>query len=255
MTALAIFYFAASFVLTAHTIFQFWLFVAARRRRNRGYVAATSPLPFVTVQLPIYNERFVVNRLLAAVARLEYPRDRLAIQVLDDSTDGTTALIETVCARLAAEGVPIEHVRRGDRVAFKAGALQYGLERTQDGLVAVFDADFLPAPNLLRFLVPHFADARVAAVQARWAFANRDESLLTRMQGFYIDVHFAVEQAGRSELDCFVNFNGTAGIWRTSAIRDAGGFAGGRSCSSMTSRSRRSYRPTSARFARSSIAG
>lgn len=225
MTVLAIFYVAASSVLTAHTVFQFWLFIAARRRRfRRQRLEAGTTLPFVTVQLPIYNERFVVKRLLAAVAGLDYPRDRLRIQVLDDSTDDTTTLVAAQCAGLVAEGVPIEHVRRGVRTGFKAGALQYGLEHTQGELIAVFDADFIPPPNLLRLMVPHFADAHVAAVQARWAYANRDESLLTRMQAFYIDVHFGVEQAGRSELECFVNFNGTAGIWRASAIHDAGGW-------------------------------
>jgi hypothetical protein len=221
---LAIAYCALSSVLFVHTVFQFRLLVAARRGRRIATPGARGEWPRVTVQLPIYNERYVAARLLEAIAALDYPRDRLDIQVLDDSTDETTALVAERCRALREQGLAIEHVRRGDRAGFKAGALQYGLERARGELVLLFDADFMPRADFLRETVPHFADPRVAAVQARWTHANRDESLLTRIQGFFLDVHFSVEQVGRRELGCFVNFNGTAGIWRIAAIRDAGGW-------------------------------
>jgi len=222
---LAIAYLASSSVLSVHTLFQFWLFLAARRSRRAATPASAEAWPVITVQLPIFNERYVARRLLETVAALDYPRDRIEIQVLDDSTDDTTALIAQTCRELAAAGHAIEHLRRETRVGFKAGALEYGLARARGELVAMFDADFMPPRDFLKQTVPHFGDGRVAVVQARWGHANREESVLTRIQGFFIDVHFDVEQVGRSTLGCFVNFNGSGGLWRVAAIRDAGGWS------------------------------
>jgi cellulose synthase/poly-beta-1,6-N-acetylglucosamine synthase-like glycosyltransferase len=218
-------YLGLSAVLTIHTGFQFWLMLAARRRRVVVPPAqAGDALPFVTIQLPVYNERYIARHLLDAVARLDYPRDRFEIQVLDDSTDETTELLAAHCKLLAASGLSVSHVRRGTRAGYKAGALAHGLDLARGDLLLLLDADFMPQPDLLRQMTPYLGDPRVCAVQARWAHANRDASLLTRVQAFFIDVHFSVEQVGRSSLGCFVNFNGTAGLWRAAAIRDAGGW-------------------------------
>lgn len=181
-------------------------------------------LPFVTVQVPIYNEMHVVERILDHVAALDYPRDRLEIQVLDDSTDATRQIIDVHVRALAGRGVPIRIVRRSARTGFKAGALREGLVAAQGELVAVFDADFLPRPDFLRRTVPWFEERRLAVVQARWGYVNARQSLLTRIQELFLDVHFTVEQTGRASNGLFANFNGTAGVWRRSAIVDAGGW-------------------------------
>lgn len=181
-------------------------------------------LPRVTVQLPIYNEMHVVTRLLARVAELDYPRDRLEIQVLDDSTDETRSILDLEVDRLRALGLPITLHRRTRRDGFKAGALRDGLVHATGEFIAIFDADFLPERDFLRTLLPHFADARVAVVQARWGYINESQSWLTRIQGFFLDVHFTIEQTARSAGGLFANFNGTAGVWRAKAIHDAGGW-------------------------------
>ncbi len=185
---------------------------------------AVTPLPFVTVQLPVYDERYVVERAIRAAAALEYPRDRLEIQVLDDSTDDTSAIIARVAGELRASGHAIEHLRRGSRTGFKAGALAFGCTRARGELFAVFDADFVPQPDLLPRLVAPFTDPQVGMVQARWSHLNRDESLLTRMQATLLDGHFVVEHTARFAAGCFFNFNGTAGAWRRAAIESAGGW-------------------------------
>ncbi len=183
-------------------------------------------LPRVTVQLPIYNERYVVSRLLDAVAELDWPRDRLEIQVLDDSTDTTRELAAEHVARLRRRGLDVVHLHRADRRGFKAGALDAGMAVARGELLAIFDADFVPQPSFLRDMVPLLADPRVGFAQARWGHLNRDHSLLTRAQGLAIDGHFSVEQAGRCWAGWMLNFNGTAGIWRRTAIDDAGGWSG-----------------------------
>jgi cellulose synthase/poly-beta-1,6-N-acetylglucosamine synthase-like glycosyltransferase len=222
---LAVLYISLSSVLSIHTGFQFWLWLAARRgSAQRAELPAPERLSRITIQLPIFNERYVVHHLLDAIAQLDYPRELLEVQVLDDSTDDTTSMLAEACRELAASGLAITHLRRGTREGYKAGALAYGLGCASGELVAVFDADFRPARDFLRRAIKPFADPRVAAVQARWAHANRDESLLTQIQGLFLDVHFAVEQAGRAALGCFVNFNGTAGIWRVAAVTDVGGW-------------------------------
>jgi cellulose synthase/poly-beta-1,6-N-acetylglucosamine synthase-like glycosyltransferase len=196
--------------------------------RPRGRVPSPpipAEWPVVTVQLPIFNERYVIRRLIDAVAALDYPRDRLEVQVLDDSTDETRALAAACVAEERARGLDIAHLPRAARSGFKAGALAAGLCAARGEFVAIFDADFVPGPDFLRRTVPHFADPEVAVVQTRWGHLNREFSLLTRAQSLGIDGHFAVEQAGRSWGRLFLNFNGTAGVWRRAAITDAGGWA------------------------------
>jgi len=181
-------------------------------------------LPAVTVQLPVFNERYVVERLLEAVARLDYPRDRLEIQVLDDSTDDTTALIAQRVEALRAQGYRIRHICRADRIGFKAGALAEGLGRAGGEFLALFDADFVPASDFLLRTIHYFTDPAVGMVQARWGHLNRTDSLLTRAQALMLDGHFLIEQVARSRGGMFFNFNGSAGVWRTRTIVEAGGW-------------------------------
>jgi cellulose synthase/poly-beta-1,6-N-acetylglucosamine synthase-like glycosyltransferase len=175
--------------------------------------------------LPIYNELYVTRRLIDAVARLDYPRDRLQVQVLDDSTDQTTRLARACVDRYRAQGLDIELVHRSNRTGFKAGALAHGLETARAGLVAIFDADFVPPPDFLRRSVPYLvAEPRLGFVQARWGYLNRDYSPLTRAQAIALDGHFVVEHLGRNRNGLLMNFNGTAGVWRRQAIAEAGGW-------------------------------
>jgi cellulose synthase/poly-beta-1,6-N-acetylglucosamine synthase-like glycosyltransferase len=180
--------------------------------------------PRVTVQLPIYNEMHTAERLLATVARLDYPRQRLEIQVLDDSDDATRELVAQSVHRLQKEGLDIVHLTRQDRVGFKAGALAAGLAQSKGELVAILDADFLPAEDFLRQVVPHFWDPSVGCIQTRWGHVNRDYSPLTQAQAMGVDGHFIVQQTARSRAGLFLNFNGTAGMWRRACIEDSGGW-------------------------------
>ncbi|MEX0879745.1 MAG: cellulose synthase family protein [Thermoanaerobaculia bacterium] len=181
-------------------------------------------LPRVTVQLPIYNEVYVVERLVEAVAAIDYPRELLEIQILDDSTDETREVARRTAARLSARGFDISHRCRPDRAGFKAGALQEGLAGATGEFILIFDADFVPQPDILRQCLPHFSDPRVGMVQARWDHLNRDYSLLTRIQSILLDGHFVIEHTARHRSGRFFNFNGTAGIWRRASMEDAGGW-------------------------------
>ncbi len=181
-------------------------------------------LPFVTVQLPVYNERYVIERLIGAVSRFDYPKDRFEIQVLDDSTDDTTEIIRREMSRLGTRGFNVTHVQRNDRKGFKAGALKHGKDLARGEFIAIFDADFVPLPDFLLQTIPYFADKETAMVQARWAHLNEDYSPLAMLLGFALDAHFSVEQGGRFAAGYFINFNGTAGVWRKAAIDDAGGW-------------------------------
>lgn len=181
-------------------------------------------LPVVTVQLPFFNERYVAQRLIDAVAELDYPLDRLEIQVLDDSTDDTTEIAQKAVDRWREQGLDITLLHRTDRTGYKAGALQEGLEVARGEFVAVFDADFVPPADYLRRVVHHFTDDNVGMVQARWDHLNRDYSLLTKAQAVLLDGHFVIEHTARNRSGRFFNFNGTAGIWRCSTIEDAGGW-------------------------------
>ncbi|GIW71702.1 MAG: glucosyltransferase [Planctomycetota bacterium] len=198
--------------------------------RNRSNIArpprrfAEDELPSVTVQLPCYNEMYVVERLIDAVAALDYPRHLLQVQVLDDSTDETTAIARARVEYWRQRGLEIELRHRTDRRGFKAGALAEGLRHATGELIAIFDADFVPPPDFLRRTVDHFTDPEIGMVQARWEHLNRDYSLLTQVQSILLDGHFQIEQTARNRSGRFFNFNGTAGIWRRQAIEDAGGW-------------------------------
>jgi len=182
------------------------------------------PLPVVTIQLPIYNEMYVADRLIQSVSRLDYPRDRLEIQVLDDSTDETQAIARACVERHRAGGLDIAYVHRTDRTGFKAGALENGLKTAKGELVAVFDADFIPDPQFLQRTVHFFTDPGVGMVQTRWGHLNRSYSALTQAQAIFLDGHFVIEHSARNRSGLFFNFNGTAGIWRRQAITDGGGW-------------------------------
>ena len=200
--------------------------VTRRGRRTASMLPAATgdDLPRVTVQLPIYNELYVSERIIRAACALDWPSNLLQIQVLDDSTDETSVLIEQLVAAAQDDGIDIVHHRRADRTGYKAGALADGMTTATGEFVAIFDADFVPPADFLRRTVPHFADTSVAFVQARWGHLNRNYSWLTRVQALAIDGHFLVEQSGRGDRGWWFNFNGTAGIWRATAIEDAGGW-------------------------------
>ncbi len=183
-------------------------------------------IPYVTIQLPIFNEKYVMERLLDNIARLEYPRNMLEIQVLDDSTDDSVDTTAAHVARLQETGLDIKHIRRENRVGFKAGALKEGLEIAKGEFIAIFDADFLPEPDWLKKTVVYFKDPEIGVVQTRWGHINRDYSTLTRIQALALDAHFTLEQVGRNSKGHFINFNGTAGIWRKECILDAGNWEG-----------------------------
>jgi cellulose synthase/poly-beta-1,6-N-acetylglucosamine synthase-like glycosyltransferase len=199
---------------------------ALNRHRARSAPPPPDRIPRVTVQLPVYNEENVVVRLLESVGNLDWPADRLEIQLLDDSTDRTPEVAAPVVARLQARGLDVTHIRRHSRAEYKAGALKYGMARCKGEFIAVFDADFAPTPEFLRKALGRFADPRVAAVQGRWTHLNREHSGLTRAEALAIDGHFGVEQAARYWAGWFLNFNGSAGVWRRAAIEDAGGWSG-----------------------------
>ncbi len=211
-------------LLGAHRLLMVLLYLRHRKEAPRPAGAFPEP-PFVTVQLPLYNEKFVAPRLLEAAAALDWPREKLEIQVLDDSTDETREVVASKVEELRARGIPMVHLHRKERRGFKAGALAEGLEKARGEFVAVFDADFLPPRNFLKRTVPFFTDPRVGMVQARWGHLNRSHSLLTAVQAVLLDGHFLLEHTARNRSGRFFNFNGTAGIWRRRAIEEAGGWA------------------------------
>ncbi len=181
--------------------------------------------PNVTVQLPIYNEEYVIERLIDTVCKLDYPKDKLEIQVLDDSTDDSVQLVAQKVAEYKKQGINIAHIRRVKRTGFKAGALAYGLHVSKGEFVAIFDADFLPKSDFLLKTIPQFTSSNIGVVQTRWGHINKEYSLFTRMQAFALNAHFSVEQTGRNYSNSFINFNGTAGVWRKTCIEDAGGWS------------------------------
>ncbi|MGE5570457.1 MAG: glycosyltransferase [Rhodospirillales bacterium] len=195
-----------------------------RKKLPREAPVRLEQLPPVTIQLPLYNERFVVERLIEQVSKIDYPRHLLQIQVLDDSTDDTHAFAERLVARYRAAGVPIEYHHRANREGFKAGALQEGLKTATGELIAIFDADFVPPPDFLQRTVHFFADPEVGAVQTRWSYLNREFNVLTEIQAMLLDGHFVLEHGARFGRGLFFNFNGTGGILRRKMIEDAGGW-------------------------------
>jgi len=219
-------YFGCLFVLSvygAHRWYLLWLY--RRHRRDEAKPRQRfEQLPRLTVQLPLFNEIYVAERLIDSICALDYPRDRLEIQVLDDSTDETRDIVAAKTAECASRGYDIVHLHRTDRVGFKAGALAAGLRVAKGELIAIFDADFVPRPGFARALVHHFSDERVGMVQARWGHLNTGYSPLTRVQSMLLDGHFMIEHTARNRSGRFFNFNGTAGIWRRTCIEDAGGW-------------------------------
>jgi cellulose synthase/poly-beta-1,6-N-acetylglucosamine synthase-like glycosyltransferase len=183
-------------------------------------------IPYVTIQLPVYNELYVMERLLDNIVKLDYPSDKLEFQVLDDSTDESVATTALQIERLQKEGHNIHHLCRTNRVGYKAGALKEGLEVAKGTFIAIFDADFLPESDWLQKTVPYFKNPQIGVVQTRWGHLNRDHSLLTQIQAFALDAHFTLEQVGRNSRGHFINFNGTAGLWRKTCILDAGNWEG-----------------------------
>jgi cellulose synthase/poly-beta-1,6-N-acetylglucosamine synthase-like glycosyltransferase len=219
-------YFFVLVILAVYGWHRYYLVYLYMRNKDRHPVPAGEfdTLPVVTVQLPIYNEMYVADRLIDAVCRLDYPRERLEIQVLDDSTDETRGVAEQAVRRNAARGIDIRYLHRTDRTGYKAGALEAGLIAARGEFVAIFDADFMPPEDFLRRTVPFFTDPKVGMVQARWGHINQDYSLLTKIQAILLDGHFVLEHGSRNRGGLFFNFNGTAGIWRRTAIADAGGW-------------------------------
>jgi cellulose synthase/poly-beta-1,6-N-acetylglucosamine synthase-like glycosyltransferase len=206
-----------------HRYYIVYLYMKHKHEKPQP-LAIFDPLPRVTVQLPIYNEMYVADRLIDAVCKLDYPRELLEIQVLDDSTDETRAVAENTVRRYADAGFDIVYLHRTDRTGYKAGALEAGLHVAKGEFIAIFDADFIPTTDFLMKSVHYFSDPKVAVVQARWGHLNSDYSLLTKIQSILLDGHFILEHGGRNRAGLFFNFNGTAGMWRRTAITDAGGW-------------------------------
>ena len=207
----------------AHRALMVRLYYRHRRDVPRP-AGRLSPLPRVTVQLPLYNEVYVVERLIEAVAAIDYPRELLEIQVLDDSTDETREIAQRTIARCRERGFDIAYIHRDDRRGFKAGALQAGMAAAAGEFLLIFDADFVPQPSILRESLPYFSDPKIGMVQARWEHLNRDYSLLTRIQSIFLDGHFVIEHTARHRSGRFFNFNGTAGIWRRRCLEEVGGW-------------------------------
>jgi len=212
-------------VYGVHRSALLWSYLRHRRERAQPRTRfAEADLPNVTVQLPMFNELLVAERVIDASARIDYPRDRFEIQVLDDSTDATASIARARCEALRRDGLNIRYIRRASREGYKAGALEHGSRVAQGEFVLVFDADFVPPKSSVRDLIDYFTDPAVGMVQARWGHLNREHSLLTRCQAMLLDGHFVIEHAARNRTGRFFNFNGTAGMWRTAAIEDAGGW-------------------------------
>jgi cellulose synthase/poly-beta-1,6-N-acetylglucosamine synthase-like glycosyltransferase len=227
--ALLIPYFIVLTILAAYGAHRYWMvYLYYKHKKSKTTEPAAhfplDELPRVTVQLPIFNEQYVVDRLLDAVCRLDYPKDKLDIQLLDDSTDETVEVARVLVDRYAALGHPVTYLHRDNREGFKAGALAEGLKTAKGEFVAIFDADFVPPPDFLLKCIHHFTDPKVGMVQTRWTHINRNYSLLTQVEAILLDGHFVLEHSARSRSGVFFNFNGTAGMWRRSAIDEAGGW-------------------------------
>jgi cellulose synthase/poly-beta-1,6-N-acetylglucosamine synthase-like glycosyltransferase len=201
-------------------VYLYW----RHRKKPPRPIGQFDELPRVTIQLPMYNELYVARRIIEATCEIDYPRDRLQIQVLDDSTDQTVDIAGQVVDEMRQRGIDIEYVHRADRTGFKAGALANGMTTATGEFIAIFDADFVPRPDFLMNTIHHFVDPKVCVVQTRWEHLNRDSSLLTKSQAIFLDGHFGIEHVARNRSGRFMSFNGTGGIWRRDAIADAGGW-------------------------------
>ena len=225
--ALLIPYFAVMILLAIYGVHRYtlvYLYYKYKKNYNPEPPSHFSELPRITVQLPIYNEQFVIERLIEAVCTMQYPKDKLEIQLLDDSTDETQQVAADIVERYAALGHPIVYIHRTNRHGFKAGALDEGLKVATGDLIAIFDADFVPPSDWLMKVVHHFAEPAIGMVRTRWTHLNRDYSLLTQVEAILLDGHFVLEHGARARSGDFFNFNGTAGMWRREAISDAGGW-------------------------------
>jgi cellulose synthase/poly-beta-1,6-N-acetylglucosamine synthase-like glycosyltransferase len=222
---IAIYGLALCFIFS-YSIIQIYLVHSyLKKSRSQDKVLdINSKLPMVTVQLPLFNELYVVERLIDAVIKFNYPKELLEIQILDDSTDETVDIVRSKIQPYVQDGFSIQHIHRIDRSGFKAGALAEGMLKAKGEFIAIFDADFLPNPDFLLQMLSAFEDPKVGMVQSKWEHINQDYSLLTKLQAFGLDAHFSIEQGGRNNAGHFMNFNGTAGIWRKTAIVDAGGW-------------------------------
>ncbi len=219
-------YFLTLVILAVFGLHRYVMVFLYFKHRERRALPAPPPktLPRVTVQLPLYNEMYVVDRLLESVTRIRYPKELIEIQILDDSTDETVSIAEAAADRYRAQGFDVQYLHREDRSGYKAGALEAGLARAKGEFVLIFDADFIAPPDILEKTLGHFDDPGVGMVQVRWGHVNRDYSLLTQVQSVLLDGHFVLEHGGRNRSGRFFNFNGTAGVWRRAAIDDAGGW-------------------------------
>ena len=220
-------YFAVMILLSLYGIHRYTMayqYFKYRKNYNPNPPATFDELPQVTVQLPIFNEQFVIDRLIEAVCAMEYPREKLEIQVLDDSTDETCEVAAAIVDRYAALGHNIVYIHRTNRHGFKAGALDAGLKVAKGEFIAIFDADFVPPPDWLMKVIHHFAEPEIGMVQTRWTYLNRDYSILTQIEAILLDGHFILEHGARARSGEFFNFNGTAGMWRRQAISDGGGW-------------------------------
>jgi cellulose synthase/poly-beta-1,6-N-acetylglucosamine synthase-like glycosyltransferase len=228
LTILKILYAGCSVILFTYGLNSLGLsliYLLHRKQANKILPPeAPAKWPSITIQLPIYNERYMVQRLLKAVSNLDYPADRLHIQVLDDSTDSTSELVSKLVRKIRSDGINIEYVKRDSREGFKAGALSSGLKTSNAEFVAVFDADFIPGKKWLKHSIVYFNDPKIGFVQTRWSHLNFNYNLLTRMEGLALDGHFIVEQNARSQGGLLMGFNGSGGIWRRACIEDAGGW-------------------------------
>lgn len=220
-------YFAVMIILAFYGLHRYqlvWLYYRHKKNATTDPPHRFDELPRVTVQLPIFNEQFVIDRLIEACSKLVYPRDRIEFQLLDDSTDETKDVAAAICKRYQAQGMPIRYIHRTNRHGFKAGALDAGLKVADGEFVAIFDADFVPPPDWLMQVIHHFAEPEIGMVQTRWTHLNRDYSFLTQVEAILLDGHFILEHGGRSRSGVFFNFNGTAGMWRRGVIDEAGGW-------------------------------
>lgn len=231
-TAILSFFIFLLFVVFLYSIAQLNLlfnYLKKRRLIDASEIfdfSNSTEIPFVTIQLPVYNEKNVIERLLKNIAEIDYPQNKLEIQVLDDSTDDSVELTANLISEIKKTGRDIKHIRRTNRKGFKAGALKEGLKSAKGEFIAIFDSDFLPKEDWLKKTVIYFKDEGIGVVQTRWGHLNRDYSLLTKLQAFALDFHFVLEQSGRNYGKHFINFNGTAGVWRKKCILDAGNWQG-----------------------------
>lgn len=225
-SVVAILYTLSLFYLFVFSLGQLHLTWLYRKQKPQAPLPPEGDFePSVTIQLPVYNEKYVVERLIEAVSQIDYPREKLEIQILDDSTDETSGIIYQKMEWLKKFGLDLKHIHRDERVGYKAGALADGLHTAKGEFIVIFDSDFIPEPDFLRKTLPWFTDPNTGVVQTRWGHLNKDYSLITQLQAFGLDAHFSIEQSARNAAGSFINFNGTCGVWRKSCILDAGGWS------------------------------